>query len=79
MNCSMLLQGKVSPSGVGFFIAFNKLPWDKLWHTVWNMIQDPLSDGPLLVALDDFINLSENPVSGFNFFGLLSGGKTGLH
>ena len=36
------------------FMASNKLPWDKLWHTVWNMIPDPLSDGRLLVALDDF-------------------------
>ena len=47
------------------FMASNKLPWDKLWHTVWNMIPDPLSDGRLLVALDDFIN----PKTGRKIFG----------
>jgi hypothetical protein len=47
------------------FMASNKLPWGKLWHTVWNMIPDPLSDGRLLVALDDFIN----PKTGRKIFG----------
>jgi hypothetical protein len=47
------------------FMASNKLPWDKLWHTVWNMIPDPLSDGRLLVALDDFVN----PKTGRKIFG----------
>ena len=47
------------------FMASNKLPWVELWHTLWNMIPDPLSDGRLLVALDDFIN----PKTGRKIFG----------
>jgi len=47
------------------FMASNKLPWDKLWHTLWNMIPNPLSDGRLLIALDDFIN----PKTGRKIFG----------
>jgi len=47
------------------FMASSKLPWAKLWHTLWNMIPDPLSDGRLLVALDDFIN----PKTGRKIFG----------
>jgi len=47
------------------FMASNKLPWAKLWHTLWTMIPDPLSDGRLLVALDDFIN----PKTGRKIFG----------
>ena len=46
------------------FMASNKLPWDKLWRTLWSAIPDPLSDGRLLVALDDFIN----PKTGKNIF-----------
>ena len=47
------------------FMASNKLPWDKLWRTLWSMIPNPLSDGRLLVALDDFIN----PKTGRTIFG----------
>ncbi|MFH1934756.1 MAG: transposase [Pseudomonadota bacterium] len=47
------------------FMASNKLPWGKLWRTLWSMIPDPLSDGRLLVALDDFIN----PKTGRKIFG----------
>lgn len=47
------------------FMASNKIPWDKLWRTLWSTIPDPLSDGRLLVALDDFIN----PKTGRNIFG----------
>lgn len=50
------------------FMASNKLPWDKLWRTLWSMIPDPLSDGRLLVALDDFIN----PKTGRKIFGCSS-------
>jgi len=38
------------------FIASNKLPWDRLWSTLWGMIPEPQTDGRLLLALDDFIN-----------------------
>jgi len=47
------------------FMASNKLPWGKLWPTLWSMIPNPLSDGRLLVALDDFTN----PKTGRKIFG----------
>jgi len=47
------------------FMASNKLPWDKLWPILWSMIPNPLTDGRLLVALDDFIN----PKTGRKIFG----------
>jgi len=47
------------------FMASNKMPWDKLWRTLWSMIPNPLTDGRLLVALDDFIN----PKTGRTIFG----------
>ncbi len=47
------------------FMASNKLPWDKLWEKLWDIIPDPLTDGRLLVALDDSIN----PKTGKKIFG----------
>ena len=47
------------------FMASSKLPWDTLWRTLWSMIPDPLTDGRLLIALDDFIN----PKTGRKIFG----------
>ena len=47
------------------FMASNKLPWAKLWPRLWSMIPSPLTDGRLLVALDDFIN----PKTGRKIFG----------
>jgi len=47
------------------FMASNKLPWDKLWSKLWNIIPEPLTDGRLIVALDDFIN----PKIGKKIFG----------
>jgi hypothetical protein len=47
------------------FMASNKLPWGKLWRRLWSTIPDPLTDGRLLVALDDFIN----PKTGRRIFG----------
>jgi len=47
------------------FMASNKLPWDKLWCRLWDMIANPLTDGRLLIALDDFIN----PKTGRKIFG----------
>jgi len=46
-------------------MASNKLPWDKLWSKLWGSIPKPLTDGRLLVALDDFIN----PKTGKKIFG----------
>lgn len=47
------------------FMASNKLPWAKLWSKLWSTIPSPLTDGRLLVALDDFIN----PKTGRKIFG----------
>ncbi|MFC1816404.1 hypothetical protein ACFL0M_10810 [Thermodesulfobacteriota bacterium] len=47
------------------FMESNKLPWAKLWLRLWCMIPSPLTDGRLLVALDDFIN----PKTGRRIFG----------
>ena len=38
------------------FMASPKIPWDRLWKTLWKMIPCPKTDGRLLLALDDFIN-----------------------
>ena len=46
-------------------MASTKLPWDKLWPKLWDSIPDPLTDGRLIVALDDFIN----PKTGKKNFG----------
>ena len=32
------------------------LPWGSLWQIIWQLIPDPLTDGRLLVALDDSVN-----------------------
>ena len=47
------------------FMASTKLPQDRLWSKLWNTIPEPLTDGRLLVALDDFIN----PKTGKKIFG----------
>ena len=38
------------------FMASQKLPWDQLWAALWRLIPEPLTEGRLLVALDDSIN-----------------------
>jgi hypothetical protein len=38
------------------FMASVKLPWVGLWERLWRAIPNPLTDGRLLVALDDSIN-----------------------
>ena len=38
------------------FMASVKLPWERLWARLWCAIPDPLTDGRLLLALDDSIN-----------------------
>jgi DDE superfamily endonuclease len=38
------------------FMASAKLPWERLWHLLWRRIPNPLSEGRLLLALDDSIN-----------------------
>ena len=38
------------------FMASPTLPWGKLWSTVWRLIPSPITNGYLIVALDDCIN-----------------------
>jgi hypothetical protein len=38
------------------FMASPKLPWDRVWALLWRSIPDPLTDGRLLLALDDSLN-----------------------
>ena len=38
------------------FMASPLLPWNKLWRTMWGLIQNPATDGRIMVALDDSIN-----------------------
>ncbi len=47
------------------FMASTKIPWHRLWPRLWKMIPSPLTDGRILVALDDSIN----PKTGRKIFG----------
>ena len=38
------------------FMASVKLPWARMWEILWRAIPSPLTDGRLLVGLDDSIN-----------------------
>ena len=38
------------------FMASVKLPWTRVWAVLWRAIPEPLTDGRLLVVLDDSIN-----------------------
>jgi hypothetical protein len=50
------------------FMASPKLPWQRLWVTLWSLIPEPTVNGRLLLALDDFIN----PKTGKMIFGCAS-------
>ena len=47
------------------FMASPKLPWKGIWSLVWRSIPEPLTEGRLLLALDD----SLNPKTGKKVFG----------
>jgi len=47
------------------FMASPKIPWQRLWQRLWQMIDNPLTDGRLMLALDDYIN----PKTGKKIFG----------
>jgi hypothetical protein len=47
------------------FMASPKIPWDRLWSRLWQMIPEPETSGRLVVALDDYIN----PKTGKKIFG----------
>jgi hypothetical protein len=38
------------------FMASVKLPWTRIWAVLWRAIPDPLTDGRLVLVLDDSIN-----------------------
>lgn len=50
------------------FMASVKLPWPRFWQVLWRAIPDPLTDGRLVLALDDSIN----PKTGKKVFGCQS-------
>jgi len=50
------------------FMASPKLPWPRLWATLWSLIPEPAVNGRVLLALDDFIN----PKTGSKIFGCAS-------
>ena len=55
----------MAPSRYYTFMASVKLRWESVWAVLWRAIPDPLTDGRLLVALDDSIN----PKTGRKVFG----------
>ncbi|MEA3278496.1 MAG: transposase, partial [Pseudomonadota bacterium] len=38
------------------FMASPKMPWQRIWHYLWERIPEPFTDNRLLLALDDSIN-----------------------
>lgn len=66
LRCINTLFGiRVSRRRFYTFMQSNKLPWSRLWPTLWGMIPAPVTDERLLLALDDFIN----PKTGRKIFG----------
>jgi hypothetical protein len=57
----------LSPDSSRFytFMASPTLPWDQLWQVLWGLIPAPLTEGRLVLVLDDFIN----PKVGRKIFG----------
>lgn len=51
-----LLGFKITARRFYIFMASPKIPWQRLWHCLWNLIPAPLTDGRLLLAADDSIN-----------------------
>ncbi|PXF52052.1 MAG: hypothetical protein C4B57_11535 [Deltaproteobacteria bacterium] len=47
------------------FMGSSKIPWTQPWTCLWKLIPEPLTDGNLIVALDDCIN----PKTGKKIFG----------
>jgi len=47
------------------FMASPKIPWNKLWPRLWNMIPEPETNRRLILALDDYIS----PKIGKKIFG----------
>jgi hypothetical protein len=47
------------------FMASPKIPWKRVWQTLWKTIPQPLTGNRMLLALDDYIN----PKTGKKIFG----------
>ena len=56
---------EIAPSRYYTFMASVKLRWGPVWEVLWRAIPNPLTEGRLLVALDDSIN----PKTGRKVFG----------
>jgi len=54
--CAHLFGMDVNRRRFYAFMGSGKLPWNRLWPTLWRMIPEPATNGRLLLALDDFIN-----------------------
>lgn len=66
LRCLQTLFGiEINKKRFYTFMASSTLPWQKLWQTTWGLIADPLTDGRLLLVLDDYIN----PKIGQRIFG----------
>jgi hypothetical protein len=38
------------------FMASPKIPWQRLWECLWKLIPEPLTNGRLILVLDDYMN-----------------------
>ena len=47
---------KITTRRFYIFMASPKIPWERLWLAMWKLIQDPSTNGRLLLAGDDSIN-----------------------
>jgi hypothetical protein len=57
LRCLQTLFGlSLSQRRFYIFMASSKLPWSRLWATLWSLIPNPATKGRLLLALDDTIN-----------------------
>ena len=69
LRCLQVLFGlSLSQRRFYIFMASSKLPWSRLWTTLWSLIPNPTTEGRLLLALDDTIN----PKTGKKIFGCAS-------
>jgi len=57
--------GKIRMKRYYTFMGSTKIPWRALWGRLWYMIPEPMTNGRLLIAVDDYIN----PKTGKNIFG----------
>ena len=62
---SILFGIDIAPWRYYWFMGSKRLPWQALWQTLWRLIPSPLTDGRLVLALDD----SLNPKTGKQVFG----------